>query len=84
MCDDTVCVCEDEGGRVVSNQTLGCVMIQCVYVKMKGECCKQSNTWMCDDTVCACEDEGGRVVSNQALGCVMIQCVGVKMKGEGL
>ena len=30
MCDDTVCVCEDEGGRVVSNQTLGCVMIQCV------------------------------------------------------
>ena len=35
--DDTVCVCEDEGGRVVSNQTLGCVMIQCVYVKMKGE-----------------------------------------------
>ena len=37
MYDDTVCVCEDEGGRVVSNQTLGCVMIQCVYVKMKGE-----------------------------------------------
>ena len=32
-----VCVCEDGGGRVVSNQTLGCVMIQCVYVKMKGE-----------------------------------------------
>ena len=31
------CACEDEGGRVVSNQTLGCVMIQCVYVKMKGE-----------------------------------------------
>ena len=24
MCDDTVCACEDEGGRVVSNQTLGC------------------------------------------------------------
>ena len=46
MCDDTVCVCEDEGGRVVSNQTLGCVMIQCVYVKMKGKGCKQSNTWM--------------------------------------
>ena len=22
-----VCVCEDEGGRVVSNQTLGCVMM---------------------------------------------------------
>ena len=37
MCDDTVCVCEDEGGRVVSNQALGCVMMQCVYVKMKGE-----------------------------------------------
>ena len=37
MCDDTVCVCEDDGGRVVSNQTLGCVMIQCVHVKMKGE-----------------------------------------------
>ena len=30
MCDDTVCACEDERGRVVSNQTLGCVMIQCV------------------------------------------------------
>ena len=46
MCDDTVCVCEDEeGGRVVSNQTLGCVMIQCVHVKMKGEGLEAIKHW---------------------------------------